>query len=243
MFDYGRGSFLKRVALSFLEIIFPRFCVTCSREGHYICEECALFISDNIPFCPSCGRASYFGKKHKRCKGNLDGIIALWDNDGVIKKAIEIIKERGVFTIVDELIGFFVFTIENDQERFSSFLKFLLDEETVIIPIPKDSRRNAKRGFDLSSLIADKIAFLADKKKKSFLKRVKATQSQSNLNKRERVDNIKGAFVFSQTKIKKVVLIDDLWSSGSTMNECARLLKENGVKEVWGFVLTRDRNC
>jgi competence protein ComFC len=84
---------------------------------------------------------------------------------------------------------------------------------------------------------------LAGKKKKSFLKRVKTTQSQLNLNKRERIHNIRGAFVFSQTKIKKAILIDDLWSSGSTMNECARLLKENGVKEVWGFVLTRDRNC
>ncbi len=76
----------------------------------------------------------------------------------------------------------------------------------------------------------------------SLLEKVKRTESQAKLDKAERVKNIEGVFNIrkDQNKIpEKLVLIDDIWTTGATMKECCKVLKKAGVKKVWGFTLAR----
>ena len=76
-----------------------------------------------------------------------------------------------------------------------------------------------------------------------MLIKTKENKSQTNLNKEERVENVKDIFIYNKKiekrEIKKVILIDDVWTSGATMKECCKILKENGVKEVWGFTIAK----
>ncbi len=228
----------RRILSLVMEALFPRFCVGCGKEGSYICEDCSLFLSESRPLCPSCGRESRFSKAHRGCKGELDGLISLWDYEGIAKIAIERVK-NGTFHIIEETIEFFIIIAQRDPKRLRLFLEILLDSESALVFVPLASGRRKKRGFDQAEIIAKHLALISDKEKSCLLKRTRETNPQFGLDRRERFLNVKGAFSVSGSVPDRIVLVDDLWASGATMKECGRVLKEAGAKEVWGFVLTR----
>ncbi len=144
---------------------------------------------------------------------------------------------------MEELVEYFLFWAERDRERILVFLRFLLDEETVVTFIPLHSSKKKKRGFCQAEILAGHLARISNKKKMVLLERIKDTGLRDGLDRRERYASIRGAFSFIPPKdglrITKAVLIDDVWFSGSTMNECCRIMKEGGVREIWGFTLTK----
>ena len=77
-----------------LNLLFPKICVGCGREGSYICSKCDLFVSESILICPICGNSSPSGETHSNCvnKYSLDGLISIWDYDGLIKKLIGLFR-------------------------------------------------------------------------------------------------------------------------------------------------------
>ncbi len=233
---------IKRSISFFLETIFPRFCIGCEKEGSYICNDCVLFLSEARLLCSACGKDSRSGKNHLVCnRSELNGLVSLWDHESVIKQAIERIKVGGVFHILEELTEYFLFLAQRDQKRLSSFLRFIIDEETVVTFVPLGSQRKKERGFDQSEILADYLARSLGKKKEVLLKRVRETEPQDNLEKEERRLNVKDAFSFVGSKTDKVVIIDDIWTSGATMKECCRVMRENGVREIWGFTIAINR--
>ncbi len=113
----------------------------------------------------------------------------------------------------------------------------------VLIPIPLAEKRWRWRGFNQSELLGKMIA-----KKNGWgfesmlLKRVKTRGPQVGLTMKERKENIRGVFAVNQDKRKEnenVILFDDVWTTGATMKEAARVLKRAGVSKVWGLVLAR----
>ncbi len=230
--------FRKTISL-LLETLFPRFCIKCGLEGRYICDWCLLFASESEQICCSCQEASFNGSRHKECRETLDGLISLWDYDGVIKKAMKEVKEEGRHSLLQELIENALLLFERDEQRFKDFLNFLIDEETVISFVPSHSFKKRERGFDVSEKLADYLCKGLGKKREVLLKRERRTEPQEGLNRENRFLNVSGAFSFVGAKREKVVLVSDLWISGATMKESSRLLKENGVVEVWGFVVAK----
>ncbi len=233
-----------KLHLFFLETLFPRFCIECGKEGRYICEKCTLFISEANFVCPVCQKTSYFGKRHRRCKKSreLDGLVNAWDYDGPIKKAIHSIKYGGIFHLLEEITENIFLLAEKDQIRFSLFLSFLTDENTVITFVPVSSDKKKERGFDQSNILADYVGKAVNKKAIKLIERIRNTESQASLDKKERALNVENAFSFipsRNTGVEKVLIIDDIWTSGATMRECCQTLKENGAKEVWGFTLAK----
>jgi ComF family protein len=220
-----------------LEALFPRYCISCGSEGSYICEDCSIFLSESRLVCPACGKNSYYGTTHKGCKSPLNGLISLWDYESIIKMAIDKIKDDGVFHITEELIEHFIVLLERDSKRFSLFLDILTDKGSVVTFVPLSSRKKRIRGFDQSEILAGYLARILGKKRVRIIKKTKETIPQSGLKKRDRFLNVKGSFSFVGSSVDRVILVDDIWTSGATMRECAKLLKRNGVKEVWGFVL------
>jgi ComF family protein len=123
----------------------------------------------------------------------------------------------------------------------SSFLNFLYQEDTVIAFVPAYKLRVNIKGFNQSEVIARDLGEKTGKEVVDLLEKQKKNVSQTNLNREERKENVKGVF-----KVKdgvdtpsRVVLVDDVWTSGATMRECCRVLKKGGVKEVWGFTLAK----
>jgi len=103
-------------------------------------------------------------------------------------------------------------------------------------------KKEKRRGFNQAKLIARTISGAAEKEIISLLIRIKDTQSQANLNKEERFENVKHVFgVFSDLSFipRNLILVDDVWTTGATMKQCCKVLKKTGVQNIWGFTLFR----
>lgn len=107
--------------------------------------------------------------------------------------------------------------------------------------VPVHKKRKNVRGYDQSELIAREIARNIKKIKfEKVLKKVKNTKKQSLLKRKERANNVKNAYEIMNEQIicnKEIILFDDIYTSGATTNECARVLRENGAKKVTVFTL------
>jgi ComF family protein len=116
------------------------------------------------------------------------------------------------------------------------------EEYNLIIPVPLHPQRLRQRGFNQSLMLAKKISEAWHVKVcAECLKRIKWTIPQTMLPVNERQINVKGAFSCSDSAVrgKKVLLVDDVYTSGSTVNECAKVLKKHGVLQVDVLILAR----
>ncbi len=250
----------------FLSALFPVFCVNCGKEGFYICEDCSIFLSENSLICPVCHESSYNGKRHRRCgnKHSMDGLASIWDYEGIAKKSILQLKYSDIYHMTGELIERAFSVMIRDRDRFSDFLEFVTKETTVITFVPANQRRIKIKGLTKNQLriipsdgnhaevLAKKLAEFLKKEESALplLEKTRKTKRQVDLTEDERIKNLKGAFKAKERKIPtNVVLVDDVLTTGTTMRECAKVLKRAGAKRagakragatrVWGFSLTR----
>ena len=228
-----------------LDVLFPKFCVGCGIEGKYICDKCSIFISEAMPVCPICYNSSFFGETHQNCikEYALDGLISIWDYEGIIKKIIHEIKYNGFTNIINECVESSFKLIAKDINRFYPFLSFLYSNNTYISYVPMYLKREKKRGFNQAKIIAQEIGRFSSCNIISLLEKTTDTKSQAKLEKKERMENVKNSFNIwvkpGLTQIKHVLLVDDVFTTGATMQECCRVLKKAGAEKVWGFTLAR----
>jgi len=229
-----------------LDILFPKICVGCGKEGNYICSKCDLFISESILICPICGNSSPSGETHSNClsKYSLDGLIGAWDYDGIMKKLIYTIKNNGITDIINVLVERLVYLMLEDRDRFCSFLSLLSSKDTYITYIPMNKKEKRIKGFNSSEIIATKVGKLFNCNVVSLFDKIIDTRKQSVLDIEERFENVKGSFVLNtdDVRMNKVVIVDDYFTTVSTLNECSYLLKKANVKTVWGFSLANELN-
>ncbi len=216
-----------------VDFVFPKFCVVCGVEGEFLCQKCKKKLPLALQVCPMCTRPSIFGLTHEYCYQNegMEGVLAIFDyKNERVKKVVEAIK----FGFNRELVEIVLSGWEAPEKW----------EEVVVVPVPLHRYRQNWRGFNQAEEIAKRVA---GKKMVIVraLKRIKATAQQANItDKKKRLDNPKGCFRVDQEKLRlirgrRVVLVDDVFTSGATMSECARELHKAGIKEIWGFCLAR----
>jgi len=230
----------------FLEIIFPNFCVICEEYGPPLCEKCLKGIPLNKKdVCPICEkRDSYVGSVCGFCqkkKNNffLDGLlVASFYKNPLLKKAIYNFK----YNLVKEL------SFPLAQILAKKFLKFHPGfKNFVFTSVPLHSKKLFLRGFNQSSLLGNNLQKILEQKgievsfTENILQRTKNNSPQMKIKSiKARKENVKNCFgVSSQELPSRMILIDDIITTGATLNECARVLKKNGVKVVWGLVLAR----
>ena len=116
-----------------------------------------------------------------------------------------------------------------------------IPEDTTITFVPMFRKKEKRRGFNQAEIIAKKVGEMTGSNVLSLLEKIKDTPSQTKLDKEERLKNIMGSFKRKEGIIcnSNVLLVDDVWTSGATMKECARVLKKSGVKRIFGFTLAR----
>jgi len=195
-----------------LDILFPRICVNCGKEGKYICDKCELFISEAEPMI-------YTGE----C---LDGLISVWDYEGLIKELIHMIKYQGVTDIIKELMSLI------DIKVYYQYITY----------VPMYLKREKRRGFNQAELIAKELAKKVEVRPLPLLKKIKDTEDQVRLSKEERLENVKAVFAplsGATASQGNVLLVDDVFTTGATMKECCKVLKKVGVQKVWGFTIAR----
>ena len=160
----------------------------------------------------------------------MEGLIAIFDyQNETVKKVIEAIKFGFNRNLVTEVLA--------GWKLPRAYRKF------VLVPVPLHWRRENWRGFNQAELMAGQLGESGGEMTKGLV-RVKATKQQAKAEKRRvRSENMKEAFGLSKEGRrlvgKQIILVDDVFTSGATMRECARELRKAGVKEVWGLVLAR----
>lgn len=137
---------------------------------------------------------------------------------------------------------------------YRTFVKIVLNDKKVcgflkrydiIIPVPISKKRKQKRGYNQSELIAKKIAQNMNEMEyaNQVLYKIRETIPQSKLDKKKRAQNLVDAYIVKNSEIvknKKVILLDDIYTTGSTVNECSRVLIEAGAKEIGVLTLAKD---
>ncbi len=208
---------LRRLISKVKDLFFPKFCVGCEQEGNWLCVNCLPAI--NTP-------------KTDKAAANLDGVTALFEyGENTVSKLIKMFKYNYLTEIADIFEKIIIDTKFNDA--WSDF---------VIIPVPLHPRRERERGFNQAEIIAKLFAKKFGLNINKNLNRVIYTAQQAKLSGEERRLNLKNAFDFNvegNAAPEKVLLMDDVYTTGATMQECAKVLKNNGVKIVWGLVLAR----
>lgn len=232
--------------MGILDLLFPKKCLGCGKTGGYFCSRCLNFVSlDRQTICPVCERPAIGGQTHQRCLTSygLNGLTTVFAYKGLIKTAITKLKYRFVSNLAQDLVEIFLSLCGEDK----IFSRFCQQEDVCLVPVPLHSQRKRWRGFNQAELLGQMIAAnLGIKFSYDLLVRVKNTQSQTKLNEKERQANIKDAFGINKNSIRriggrnsKILLFDDVWTSGATLREAGKVLKQKGVKNVWGLTLAR----
>ena len=226
----------------FLDLAFPKFCFGCQKEGSYLCEDCLslLEISEyNYCLCKKPLRLPQTGKCSLCRQKKLDGLyFAASYQNKILKKLIQSFKyEPYAKELSEPLTSLIIAHFELTNRPFSN------EDEWMLIPVPLSKNKEKRRGFNQAEEIAKE---LSEKLKlplvSDALVKTKETLPQVDLEEKERMENIKGAFALApkaKIKNKKIMLADDVYTTGATMEECARVLKNSGAKEIWGTVVAR----
>lgn len=235
---FSRGT--KRVWKLALDLIFPIFCQGCGREGLWLCLSCQAKISTPETRCLTCGKPSFLGRTHAECRTRdqaLDGLLVAADyqNEG-IRNLIWNLKYNSVDSISEVLVTLMIdYLVKNDLLEYFS--------RATIIPVPLAKRRVRERGFNQAGLLAQNLAEKLHLEYLPILEKIKHSKRQVDLSREERVQNVVGHFrasILPSLGEQKILLIDDVATTGATLNECAKVLREQQVSEIWGFVVARN---
>lgn len=222
---------LQRVAL---DLFFPQWCISCGREGGYICDICRQLLPViNPPICPRCGRPQSQGTICSGCRdvpAEIDGIRSPFIFDGVIRKAIHELKYRNLRALVPSLAGLLHgYLVENPVPA------------DVLVPVPLHRKRWRERGYNQSALLARELGSLSGLSviADCLVRHSYALPQARSAGLSERHKNVANAFTCLDGRLqgKQVLLIDDVSTSGATLNACAGVLKAAGAASVWGLVI------
>lgn len=221
----------------FLDFLFPKFCVDCQVEGTFLCEDCSKNILPVITqVCPECGRISKNGKYCKNCEKNkkISGIlVACYYEEGPIREIIHNFKYNSATELSKILSKLMSETLKENKIKID-----------LITFVPLHFRRLASRGYNQSEILAKEIGTSCKLQVSKLLVKTKKTKRQVELIGTKRKKNLNKVFKVEKSKVHKVenkniLLIDDISTTGATLNECAAVLKAAGAKKVWGLVVAR----
>lgn len=225
-----------------LNIIFPKICINCQKEGAFICQDCFSLIEIN-PFlyclCQKPKKLTKLGKCQRCQKKFLNGLFSATDfNQKVLKNAIHQFKYNSLKELALPLSLLIILHFELISNSFP--------KNSILIPIPLNKKRLKERGFNQSQELAKILsqAFKIPIENEVLLK-VKNTPPQVGLKIEERLKNLEGTFAINNKEIekiknKKIFLVDDVYTTGATLETAAKTLKENGAKFVFGITVARD---
>ena len=225
---------LKRMAL---DLLFPPRCVGCGKEGDFLCRSCRRALPGIVPpLCPRCGKPYPGGTLCPACidwQTELDGIRSPFRFDGVMRQAIHQLKYRNLRALAMPLA-----MLLNDYLTTNPI------PGEILVPVPLHRKRLRERGYNQSSLLAKELSKLTRLPVvNDSLVRQRFTPPQTRTTTvDERRSNVVNSFTCLDHRLrdKQVLLIDDVSTSGATLDACAVALKAAGATSVWGLVLARE---
>ncbi|MBI2096791.1 MAG: ComF family protein [Candidatus Sungbacteria bacterium] len=221
-----------------LDILFPKRCVGCHKEGLFLCGQCRGQIQLLPPACFVCRQRSPDGTVCESCKPQTRirrFIAPLSFHDQTSRELIHIYKYQGVKEIA-EILGEYITSAARSYGIFPP-------DHSILVPIPLSPQRLRERGFNQAELVArvigEKFGLPVNT---GVLRRPLHRKHQTEMpNREERIENAKGVYA-PKEKIPPgtvIILVDDVSTTGATLEEAARVLKAAGAKQVWALTAAR----
>ncbi len=206
-------------------MIYPQVCGICGKgKFTYLCKRCENRLN----------KIAIFGKDEYQDK-YFENHYYIFKYDDIIRSIIIDYKFNEKAYIYRSIAEFI-----NKNKKVYSKLYFY----DIIMPVPISKKRKKVRGYNQSLLIAKEMAKIYDLKlKKNIIIKTKNNMAQSNLNKKDREANVVNAYKIIETKEitnKKILLIDDIFTTGATVNECSKTLKNAGAKKIDILTIAKD---
>ena len=222
-----------------LDLLFPKFCISCGLEGAFLCSKCGEVLYVRGGSCFKCGKRDIAGKTCDSCKKKtaVRRFYAPFSyKNQVVRDLLHSYKYHRVRELARPLADFLAAAMVRAD--------FQTKKEMIFIPVPLHKRRMNERGFNQAELLA---LALGEKFGLPVLThaliRARYTRTQIELSDdNERRANIAGAFrIISPAAVAKkvIVLVDDVVTSGATLNEAALVLKEAGARSIWAAAVAR----
>ncbi len=200
-----------------LDLLFPQFCLKCKKEGFLICPDCLSLIDIN-----------------------QKGFSAVSYQDPLVKKMILLFKYEPYIKNLAMPLAYLIishFALMEKRPSASS-------GQAIFMPVPITNKKLKQRGYNQSALIAKILSLYYQMPfSGNNLIKIKDTKNQADLNKEQRQENIKNAFLIKNPELitgKIVYLVDDVYTTGATMCECARILKIAGTSNVHTITIARE---
>lgn len=220
-----------------LDALYPRRCPVCDEivmpKGQLICRNCFGELSYvSGPTCKRCGKevadsAMEYCLDCTRHKRTFEYGIALLNYDEKARHSMTRIKYKNKRQYLD----FYIEAICRRHEKGIRLMK-----ADALVPVPIHPSRRRKRGFNQAELLAEGIGKkLGIPVCRNLLIRTKKTMPQKKLNPMERLQNLEQAFGIGNVSpgLERVILVDDIYTTGSTAEACARVLRAAGIKKVY----------
>jgi competence protein ComFC len=218
-----------------VSLLYPATCSICGKQvraGEYLCEACEAKIVRIVPpFCETCSEPfegsmnSAFtcaNCAHRRI--HFETAVAAYRGRGVVRDVIHQFKYNRQIHLRYLVARWLCAALDDERLRGYQF--------DVIVPVPLHPARQRERGFNQASLLAELLSAHTSIRCRPLLKRIRYTTTQTALDRSERMDNLHNAFRLrknADVRGLRVLLIDDVLTTGSTLSECARVLKRAGA--------------
>ncbi len=216
--------------------VFPPTCAACGQAGYRLCPDCQRLFQpiDHAQACPKCDLPGYAHRPCPDCSKNptiLSGLRAYGIYEGMLREAIQAYKFKRDLGLGEIFVEFLASTLQASAWPVE-----------VITAVPLGAKRARERGYNQAAYLAQLLAWRVKLPWAPQLTvRSRETQSQATLNADARLQNVKNAFIAGETTCRQqnVLLVDDIATTGATLNACAAALLENGAKNVYALTLAR----
>ncbi len=207
----------------------PSVCPVCMRPNArlQVCDRCRADVLRKRSLYGQCQRCHSFGVYSSACSNcrawpnYYVGNWAAWPYQGAYKQVIQEFKFRNMPWLADTLA----------QEM----LPYLPKNYDLLVPVPLHPNRLQQRGYNQSELLVRSLSRLSGIPWQSSIVRVRDTPHQTGLNRTERLQNLHQAFAcssYADIKGKRIIMVDDVFTTGTTLLSCAKTLHQNGAKEI-----------
>ena len=234
----------------FKEILAPKKCYSCRKEGIFLCKKCLEKQRNFSSICYLCKQKTDNFEIHKNCKKN----ILEKENINFQLDKIIIFSHYKNFVIKKMIEDFKFYWKKDIWEDFSKILNKLLEkniieknyEKYLIIPTPMYFFKKLLRWYNISEILWKNIwKKLKIKYEKNLFKKIKNTKSQKTLSRQERLTNLEKSLKINKKQVdkifeKNIIIVDDIISTWTTLNEMAKILKKNWAKKVIWLVIASD---
>jgi competence protein ComFC len=236
---------LERVTDTLLCLLFPPHCAICRADtasGVHLCEPCAGDAKRIVaPFCQQCSQPfegdlpdSFTCSNCRDRQFHFDCAVAAYRASGVVREFIHRFKYERAYYLRHPLAEWAAEALEDERIKWTPV--------DALVPVPLHSARRREREFNQAEVIAELLARRCGKPVVNALERIRYTTTQTRLDRHERMENLRGAFRVRQrieVQSRHFLLVDDVFTTGSTVEECARVLRQAGAASVRALTVAR----